>query len=266
MKTTVVVRGRPNPLQAAGRDAGRKLIEIKRLREKGHRITLLNEKQFWRLAGGIAMTMSAALGLWLLLRPALAPGAPPAPMPAVYDEDRFFVQPVTSSGQTLTFYTDTGGGLFIYRDSAERFGLTITNGAEQGKEPFYVAALPTFRADATIPLPEWRKGRLPVLPRDPKSHAFSSKIHEDGMLGQEWFGEHVWTFDYPGQAAPAALARRRPERSGGAPRRARVPERREGRARPRLSPGSAPRSTARPSTSSSTRAPPWSCPRRRRRR
>jgi len=50
-QTTVVVRGRPNPLQAAGRDAGIKLMEIKRLREKGHRITLLNEAQFWRLAG-----------------------------------------------------------------------------------------------------------------------------------------------------------------------------------------------------------------------
>ncbi len=50
-RTNVVVRGRPNPLQAAGRDAGRKLIAIKRLREKGHRITLLNEAQFWRLAG-----------------------------------------------------------------------------------------------------------------------------------------------------------------------------------------------------------------------
>jgi serine/threonine-protein kinase len=47
--TTVVVRGRPNPQQAAGRDAGLKLMEIKRLREKGHRITLLNEAQFWRL-------------------------------------------------------------------------------------------------------------------------------------------------------------------------------------------------------------------------
>ena len=49
-KTTVVVRGRPNPLQAAGKDAGLKLMEIKRLRTKGHRITLLNETQFWRLA------------------------------------------------------------------------------------------------------------------------------------------------------------------------------------------------------------------------
>ena len=50
--TSVVVRGRPNAQQAAGRDAGLKLMEIKRLRDKGHRITLLNETQFWRLAAG----------------------------------------------------------------------------------------------------------------------------------------------------------------------------------------------------------------------
>jgi serine/threonine protein kinase len=48
-RTTVVVRGRPNPLQAAGREGGRKLLEIKRLREKGQRITLLDEKRFWKL-------------------------------------------------------------------------------------------------------------------------------------------------------------------------------------------------------------------------
>jgi serine/threonine protein kinase len=48
-QTTVVVRGQPNPLQAAGRDAGLKLMDIKRLREKGYKITLLNETQFWRL-------------------------------------------------------------------------------------------------------------------------------------------------------------------------------------------------------------------------
>ncbi len=49
-QTNVVVRGRPNKLQAAGKDGGLKLMEIKRLREKGHRIILLNEAQFWRLA------------------------------------------------------------------------------------------------------------------------------------------------------------------------------------------------------------------------
>jgi serine/threonine-protein kinase len=50
-QTTVVVRGRPNVLQAAGREAGLKLMEIKRLRERGHRIVLLNESQFWKLVG-----------------------------------------------------------------------------------------------------------------------------------------------------------------------------------------------------------------------
>jgi serine/threonine-protein kinase len=49
-QTTVIVRGRPNPLQAAGREGGLKLMEIRRLREKGHRITVLSESQFWRLA------------------------------------------------------------------------------------------------------------------------------------------------------------------------------------------------------------------------
>jgi serine/threonine-protein kinase len=48
-RTSVVVRGRPNPQQAAGRDGGLKLLEIKRLAEKGHRITVLNETRFWRL-------------------------------------------------------------------------------------------------------------------------------------------------------------------------------------------------------------------------
>ena len=51
VKTSVVVRGRPNAQQAAGKEGGLKLMEIKRLREKGHRITLLEEGQFWRLAG-----------------------------------------------------------------------------------------------------------------------------------------------------------------------------------------------------------------------
>jgi serine/threonine protein kinase len=49
--TSVVVRGRPNPLQAAGRDGGIKLMDVKRLRDKGHKIAVLTEAQFWRLAG-----------------------------------------------------------------------------------------------------------------------------------------------------------------------------------------------------------------------
>lgn len=53
-RTTVIVRGRPNALQAAGREGGLKLMEIKRLREKGQRITVLSETQFWRLTASSA--------------------------------------------------------------------------------------------------------------------------------------------------------------------------------------------------------------------
>ncbi len=76
VKTTVVVRGRPNPLQAAGRDGGIKLMEIKRLREKGHRITLLNEAQFWRLAGQTRPRPIASGATGARPRPRTRPGRP----------------------------------------------------------------------------------------------------------------------------------------------------------------------------------------------
>jgi NAD-dependent DNA ligase len=47
--TDVLVRGRPNRLQIAGRNAGTKLMEIRRLAALGHRITIIGERQFWKL-------------------------------------------------------------------------------------------------------------------------------------------------------------------------------------------------------------------------
>jgi hypothetical protein len=47
--TDVLVRGRPNAQQVAGKDGGLKLMEIRRLAAKGHRITIIGEAQFWRL-------------------------------------------------------------------------------------------------------------------------------------------------------------------------------------------------------------------------
>jgi len=47
--TDILVRGRPNVLQVAGKDGGLKLMEIKRLAAKGHRVTVIGEAQFWKL-------------------------------------------------------------------------------------------------------------------------------------------------------------------------------------------------------------------------
>ncbi len=49
--TDVLVRGRPNAQQIAGKAAGTKLIEVRRLAEQGYPITVIGEKMFWRLAG-----------------------------------------------------------------------------------------------------------------------------------------------------------------------------------------------------------------------
>ncbi|MEO7965704.1 MAG: BRCT domain-containing protein [Gemmatimonadaceae bacterium] len=47
--TDVLVRGRPNALQVAGKNAGSKLMEARRLAESGSAITIIGEAQFWKL-------------------------------------------------------------------------------------------------------------------------------------------------------------------------------------------------------------------------
>jgi serine/threonine protein kinase len=49
--TDVLVRGRPNALQIAGKDGGSKLIEVRRLAAQGHRVTIIGERHFWNLLG-----------------------------------------------------------------------------------------------------------------------------------------------------------------------------------------------------------------------
>jgi hypothetical protein len=49
-RTDILVRGKPNALQIAGKDGGSKLIEVRRLAELGVKVTVIDERQFWRLA------------------------------------------------------------------------------------------------------------------------------------------------------------------------------------------------------------------------
>ena len=48
--TDILIRGRPNKQQIAGKDGGSKLIEVRRLAAKGHKVTVIGERQFWKLA------------------------------------------------------------------------------------------------------------------------------------------------------------------------------------------------------------------------
>jgi len=60
--TDVLVRGRPNPLQVAGTVGGTKILEIRRLAALGHAVTVIGDKQFWRLVDGAKKTPTKTRG------------------------------------------------------------------------------------------------------------------------------------------------------------------------------------------------------------
>lgn len=115
-------------------------------------------------------------------------------MPAELVAGRFFVAPVTSGGDTLRFYTDTGGGLFVHADAVEDHGLAVDTLA-MGGDTLRVARLPELDERAWIPGPSsaWGPG-LPVTGRGRGRHSMDV---EDGILGQAWFAGRTWTLDYP---------------------------------------------------------------------
>ena len=58
--TDVLVRGRPNAQQIAGKDGGSKLIEVRRLAKQGIKVTVIDERQFWRLVTPAARVRAKA--------------------------------------------------------------------------------------------------------------------------------------------------------------------------------------------------------------
>jgi hypothetical protein len=117
----------------------------------------------------------------------------PVKLPAVYVEDRFYVQPVMLDGTKLNFFTDTGGGIFVFAAVAENLKLVKTSVKGDDGKTFETVSLPAFKPDATIPEPLGTNGRLYVVPALEKSAIFDDWT---GMLGQTWFAGRVWTFDY----------------------------------------------------------------------
>jgi len=131
-------------------------------------------------------------------KPRVVPAVPskghPVALPVRVSEHRFFVTPKTRDGRTMVLYTDTGGGLFVSEQTVERFGLEVTKVEADGGVTD-AAALPDFAPTASIPAFQALGGRLPVIP-DAKAQMFGPV---DGLLGQAWFRDRVWTFDYPGK-------------------------------------------------------------------
>lgn len=133
--------------------------------------------------------------------------AAPVEIPALYEEDRWYVAPVTAQGETLIFFTDSGGGMnMVLEPVAGRLGLPQEEVELDGQKMKF-AAWPELSASASIPLPSPEApggGRLAVVPlRGELLQMFrpteSGQPREAGFLGRWWFADRVWTFDYPGR-------------------------------------------------------------------
>lgn len=109
-------------------------------------------------------------------------------LPVRYDEHRFFVEPVLENGKKLSFFTDSGGSLFIIKSAAEELNL-IDERTEKNKPIDF----PAFKDGFSIPPPLGSAGKINVfeLPKN------SPNLDAQGMLGQQWFADRIWTFDYP---------------------------------------------------------------------
>jgi len=113
-------------------------------------------------------------------------------LPGSFQANRVYVHPVTASGDTLNIITDSGGGLYLYRDVAERLGLSVRDTTVRGRS-FPVSEPPK------IVEPEW----FPAFPTSPIVFRRSNprvrmleKPDEDGLIGASWYGGHIWTLDY----------------------------------------------------------------------
>jgi hypothetical protein len=143
----------------------------------------------------LLLVVCAGTFLWIVLPVGSHHVAETTAMPVAYDEDRFFVEPVTASGARLRLLADTGGGLFLTAAAVARCGLATSWSIGRGT----VARLDPLRPDASIPEPVGSAKWIPVWEQE-----------GDGMLGQRWFAGGIWTFDYPRKSLLLSSAPFRP--------------------------------------------------------
>ncbi|UVI29416.1 hypothetical protein [Paenibacillus spongiae] len=113
-------------------------------------------------------------------------------MPAEFIENRIIVRPKTKQGTTFRLLADTGGGCFITPEAARKANLFVSEDIMDGAR-CKLAEPPIFLDSDWIPplMMKGDHGKYPVLE---EQSTFLEGL--DGLIGQAWFADRVWTFDY----------------------------------------------------------------------
>lgn len=146
-----------------------------------------------RFVGPSIGLLAASVGLGY--RPVAAEPPDAVVIPTQFDQGRFFAIPTTESGITLRMVADTGGGMFFFSDSADRLKLDVF-GVSLDDYKGLACHFPTFATGKGIPAPQSKDGVIRVAPAPVRAGLSSLTTDVDGILGDSWFAERVWTFDF----------------------------------------------------------------------
>lgn len=140
--------------------------------------------------------------LSMLSIPSLSTAAQTGDLPARFEAGLVYLVVEADDGRTLRLYTDTGGGLFLKQKAVERLGLDSEAvdpalAREMGPDA-RTTRLPDFLAAAGVPEPAGTGDIIPIMPAM-HSQSLPGMREDDGMLGQAWFADRIWTWDYRGR-------------------------------------------------------------------
>ncbi|MBD2864854.1 hypothetical protein [Paenibacillus oceani] len=113
--------------------------------------------------------------------------------PAEFRDDRILIRLVTRDGVPLQLLTDTGGGLVLTEKAIRKAGLVPDATEVVGNKTFPAVGLPFGEEDEAVPplLVGGCPGKFLVM-SEPRGVLEGL----DGLIGQAWFADRVWVFDY----------------------------------------------------------------------
>lgn len=122
-------------------------------------------------------------------------------IPTRYSGDRFYATPVLPQGDTVSIFLDTGGGTLVWAPFTRWFGLTVDSMLLANGNKVAVTEFPVFQSGhVPPPVTDTRFGtRLRVSPVPAAGFAAWIARTTQAQLGAGWFGDRIWTFDYPGR-------------------------------------------------------------------
>jgi hypothetical protein len=149
--------------------------------------------------------------LWIASTCALAQNISPVSdngtyLPAALIDGRFFLKIPTINADTILGFCDTGGGYTaIYKSTLSRLqtGSAVKSAVIDGETTTYIPANELYKNEA-IPYPQipgyfskYIDTPFFEVPDDTEdSRFFTSLVKHDAFLGQFFFINHAWTFDY----------------------------------------------------------------------